>query len=61
MSISNNEFKVVLLIQNSLKAYTYLIFLFMRDYSKVKDPNDIQKKVRRKKNQALGENEYEIM
>jgi len=56
----NSEFKVILLIQNSLKAYTYLITLFMRDYSKVKDSNEIHQKGRRKKNRELGENEFEI-
>ena len=56
----NSEFKVILLIQNSLKAYTYLITLFMRDYSKVKDSNEILQKGRRKKNRELGENEFEI-
>ncbi len=58
-----NEFKVMLLIQNSLKAYIYLISWYMRDYSKLKDSKDIHapaQRGRRKKNKELGENDAEI-
>jgi hypothetical protein len=47
--LQDNQFKIIILIQNSLKAYTYLITWYMSDFSKLKDSKDIGTKGKRKK------------
>jgi hypothetical protein len=45
----DSQFKIILLIQNAIKAYTYLITWFMSENSKLKDGRDVISK-RKKKN-----------
>ena len=55
------KFKIILLLQNSIKAYTYLITWFMSDNSKLKDNRDIAlSKKNRKKNAPSPANEQDM-
>lgn len=56
---NNPQFKVIFLIQNSIKAYVYLITWFMSDNSKLKDNRDLNLTKRKKKGEAKPSNEID--
>lgn len=49
-SMIDQQFRIILLIQNSIKAYVYLISWYLTDISRLKETKEIQTK-QRKKNQ----------
>ena len=42
------KFKGILVIQNSMKAYAYLITWYFSDFSKLKDSREVQKRQKKK-------------
>lgn len=59
-SMLDAQFKIIVLIQNAIKAYVYLITWFMSDNSKLKDNRDLALSKKKKKGATQPPNEIDV-